>query len=106
MNIYFKSSIFKSAATVQTGLQFTYFTAFFANAYMPELRAFYIQNDKKIGNYIYADFYVTLKVKRATLFFKASHLNSYLENYSYYNAPHYPSRDARFYFGASWRFYN
>ena len=106
MNIYFKSNIFKSAATVQTGLQFTYFTAFYADAYMPELRAFYLQNDKKIGNYIYADFYVTLKVKRATLFFKAAHLNSYLGNYSYYNAPHYPSRDARFYFGVSWRFYN
>ncbi len=106
INIFFKSNLFKDAATVQTGLQFTYFTSYFADAYMPELRAFYLQNDKKIGNYLYADFYLTLKVKRAALFFKASHLNSYLGNYSYYNAPHYPSRDARFYFGISWRFYN
>lgn len=106
MNIYFKSNIFKDAATVQTGFQFTYFTAYYANAYMPELRAFYLQNEKKIGNYLYADFYLTLKVKRATMFFKAAHLNSYLGNYSYYNAPHYPTRDARFYFGVSWRFYN
>ena len=105
LNIYFKSTIFKKAGTIQTGFQFTYFTSYFADAYMPELRAFHLQNNKEIGNYLYADFYLTLNVKRANLFFKAAHLNSYLGNYSYYNAPHYPSRDARFYFGISWRFY-
>lgn len=105
MNIYFKSSIFKNAATVQTGFQFTYYSSYFADAYMPELRAFYLQNEKEIGNYVYADFYITLNVKRAILFFKAAHLNSYLADYRYYNSPHYPTRDARFYFGVSWRFH-
>lgn len=106
MNIYFKSNIFKDAATVQLGLQFHYFTSYLADAYMPEIRAFYLQNEKMIGNYLYADFYLSLKVKRAILFFKAAHLNSYLGNFTYYNAPHYPSRDASFYFGISWRFHN
>jgi hypothetical protein len=106
LNIYFRSTIFKDAATVQTGFQINYYTAFYADAYMPELRAFYLQNDKKIGNYVFADFYVSLNVKRAILFFKAAHLNSYLGDYRYYNTPHYPGRDARFYFGVSWRFYN
>lgn len=105
MNIYFKSGIFKNAATVQTGFQLTYFSSYFADAYMPELRAFYLQNEKEIGNYIYADFYLTLNVKRAILFFKLAHLNSYLGDYRYYNSPHYPARDARFYFGVSWRFH-
>lgn len=105
MNIYFKSSIFKKAATVQTGFQFTYYTSYFADAYMPELRAFHLQNEKEIGNYVYADFYLTLNVKRAILFFKAAHLNSYIGDYRYYNSPHYPTRDARFYFGISWRFH-
>ena len=105
MNIYFKSSIFKDAAIVQTGFQFFYFSSFYADAYMPEMRAFYLQNEKQIGNYVFADFYLTLNVKRAILFFKMAHINSYLRNYSYYSAPHYPSRDARFYFGVSWRFH-
>jgi hypothetical protein len=104
MNIYFRSNIFKDAATVQTGLQFTYFSSYYADAYMPELRAFYLQNEKKIGDYVFADFYLTLNVKRAVMFFKIAHLNGYLGNYHYYSAPHYPSRDARFYFGISWRF--
>jgi len=105
-NIYFRSPVFKRAATVQIGFQFHYFTNYYADAYMPELRAFYQQNEKIIGNYIYADVYLTLEVKRAQLFIKYSHLNSYFGNYTYYLAPHYPARDARFYFGATWRFHD
>jgi hypothetical protein len=106
LDLYFKSPVFKKAGTLQTGFQFNYFTSFYADAYMPELRAFHIQNEKKIGNYLFADFYVTLQVKTARLFFKAANLTSYLGNYTYYLAPHYPARDARFYFGISWRFHD
>jgi len=105
LNIYFRSKIFKEAATLQTGFQISYYSSFYADAYMPELRAFYLQNEKKIGNYPFADFYLTLNVKRAILFFKIAHVNGYFGDYRYYNAPHYPARDARFYFGVSWRFY-
>ncbi|MFK5855713.1 MAG: hypothetical protein QM503_06245, partial [Bacteroidota bacterium] len=71
-----------------------------------ELRLFYIQNDKKIGNYPYADFYVTLMVKRARLFVRMAHFNGYFGDYRYYLAPNYPAQDARVYFGASWRFHD
>ncbi len=106
MDIYFRSFIFKKAAVLQTGFQFTYFSEFYADAYMPELRLFYLQNDKKIGNYPYADFYVTLMVKQVRLFLRMAHFNGYFGNYRYYLAPNYPAQDARFYFGASWRFHN
>ncbi len=106
IDMYFRSPIFKKAAILQTGFQITYFSDFYANAYMPALREFYIQNEVKIGNYPYADFYLTLMVKRARLFFKMAHFNSYFGNYDYFLAPHYPARDARFYFGASWRFHD
>ncbi len=106
LDLYFKSPVFKKAGTLQTGFQFNYFTLFYADAYMPELRAFHLQSEKKIGDYIFADFYVTLKVKTARLFFKAANLTSYLGNYTYYLAPHYPGRDARFYFGINWRFHD
>ena len=106
LNIYFKSSIFKKAATIQTGFQLRYFTSYYANAYMPELRAFYLQNKKEIGNYLWADVYITLKVQRARLFVKMSNFTSYFEGYKYWLAPHYPDRDARFYFGVSWRFHD
>jgi len=106
MNLYFKSPVFKRAATLQTGFQLRYFTAYYANAYMPELRAFYLQNDVQIGNYLWADFYLTLKVQRARLFFKIANVTGYFEGNNYWLAPHYPDRDARFYFGVTWRFHD
>ncbi|MBC8321213.1 MAG: hypothetical protein H8E34_10860 [Bacteroidetes bacterium] len=106
MDIYFRSAIFKHAAILQTGFQVTYFSEYYADAYMPELRLFYTQNNIKIGNYPYLDFYFTLMVKRARMFFKIAHFNSYLGDYRYYLAPNYPARDARFYLGVSWRFHD
>ncbi len=106
MDIYFNSAIFKKAATIQTGFQLYYFSKYKANAYMPEFRAFYIQNEKEIGNYIYADVYLTLKVKTARISFKLANFGSYLGIYKYYLAPHYPARDARFYLNVSWGFFN
>jgi hypothetical protein len=106
LNLFFKSPLFKNAATIQTGFQLYYFNEFYADGYNPALRVFHIQNDKSIGNYVFADVYVTLLVKTARLFLKYAHFNSLLGNYNYYLAPHYPDRDARFYFGINWRFHN
>jgi len=105
MDIFFKNKIFKKAALLQTGFQLTYFTSYYANAYMPALRAFYIQNEQEIGNFLIADVYLTLEVKRARLFMKYAHFNSSFSPQDYYLSPNYPARDARFYFGVSWRFY-
>jgi len=105
-DIFFKSPVFKRAATLQVGFEVSYFTSFYANAYMPALRDWYVQNNQKIGNYLFADVYLTLKVKAARMFVKYAHFNSLLGNYNYYLAPGYPARDARFYFGISWRFHN
>jgi len=106
LNVFFRSPVFKNAATVQTGIQFRYFTEFLAYGYMPELRAFYLQDNSKIGNYLWADVYVTLKIQRARIFLKMANVTGYFEGYKYFTAPHYPDRDARFYFGVSWRFHD
>ncbi len=106
LNTYFKSKVFKNAATLQTGIQWRYFTAYYADAYMPELRQFYLQNKQKIGNYLSADFYLTLKVKSARLFVKAVNLPGYFMGYNYFSSPHYPGADPGFNFGVYWKFYN
>ena len=106
LNMFFKTPVFKKAATVQTGVQLRYFTEFFAYGYMPELRAFYTQDDVKIGNYVWADLYVIIKVQRARIFLKMANITGYFEGYHYFLAPHYPDRDPRFYFGVSWRFHD
>jgi len=71
---------------------------------MPALRQFYLQNEKKTGNYIYADFFINCKIQRVRFFVKYQHFNAGLMGYNYYMIPHYPMQDAAFKFGMSWIF--
>ncbi len=107
MNIFFKKWIFKHAARLQTGIQLSYFTSYYADAYMPELRAFYTQHDKKIGDYLYLDLYASMKIKSFRFFVQGKNTLGLLgKNYHYYNSPGYPGADAGFYLGISWKLYN
>ncbi len=105
LNTYFRTPVFKNAATLQTGIQWKFFTSYYADAYMPELRQFYLQNETEIGNYLIADFYVTLKIKRARIFVKAVNIPGYFMGYNYFSSPHYPARDPGFNFGVFWKFF-
>lgn len=106
MNLFFKKMVFKGAARLQTGFQLSYFTSYYADSYMPELRAFYIQHDKKIGDYLYLDAYASLKIKSFRFFLQGKNLLGFLGNNYYYNSPGYPGADGGFYLGVSWKLYN
>ena len=106
MNFYYHTPAFHHAATFQGGFQLKYFTRYFADAYMPEMRTFYVQNQTEIGNYLFADAYLTLKIKRARIFVKANNFTGYFEGYNYFSSPHYPAQDPGFYLGVSWKFFN
>ncbi len=107
MDLFFKKWIFKHAAHLQTGIQLSYFTSYYADAYMPELRAFYSQHNKKIGDYLYLDIYGSMKIKSFRFFLQGKNMLGLLgKNYHYYNSPGYPGADAGFYLGVSWKLYN
>ena len=106
MNLFFKKWIFKGAAHLQTGVQLSYFTSYYADAYMPELRAFYTQHNKKIGDYLYLDAYASMKIKSFRFFLQGRNLLGFLGNNYYYNTPGYPGADGGFYLGVSWKLYN
>ena len=106
-NFFFKRWIFKGAAHLQTGIQLSYFTAYYADAYMPELRAFYLQHKTKIGNYLYVDLYATMKIKTFRFFLQGKNVLGFVEkNKRYYNTPGYPGFDGGFYLGIAWKLYN
>ncbi len=107
INLYFNRWVFKGAAHLQTGFQLSYFSSYYADAYMPELRAFYLQNKTKIGDYLYLDAYATLKIKSFRFFLQGKNLLGFLANQKhYYNTPGYPGRDGGFYLGIAWKLYN
>jgi len=106
LTVYYSQPLFKGAATLQPGLSFFYNTFYYADAYMPATRSFYLQDNKNIGNYIYMDVFINLKIQRARLFVMYSNFNSFFMGRNYYTTPHYPMQDAAFRFGVTWRFHD
>ena len=104
--IYFTQDLFHSAATIQPGLNFFYNTAYAANGYMPATRSFYLQDKKQIGNYIYMDVFLSVKIQHARIFIMYSHFNAGFMEKTYYMVQDYPMQDAAFKFGVSWRFFD
>jgi hypothetical protein len=105
-SIYFIQPLFHNAALLQPGLNFYYNTMYYADAYMPATRSFYLQDSKQIGNYIYMDVFLNVKIQRARIFLAYNHFNASFMDHTYYTVPHYPMQDAAFKFGISWRFFD
>ncbi|MBE0648192.1 MAG: hypothetical protein IH596_10440 [Bacteroidales bacterium] len=104
--IYFTQPLFKGAAVVQPGLNFFYNTKYYADSYMPASHMFFLQDKKEIGNYLYMDVFVNVKIQRARFFLAYSHFNASFMGRTYFMVPSYPMQDAAFKFGVSWRFHD
>jgi len=106
LSIYYTKDLFKQAAILQTGIDAIYNTSYYAYDYMPATRSFYIQNSKELGNYVYADIFLNLQIKRARLFVKYVNFGYLFKYYNYYTTPSYPMKDGGLRFGISWMFYD
>lgn len=101
---YYQNDLFKKKLRLQVGVEVSYATAYFANAYNPAISEFHIQNDKMIGNYPFIDVFLNIRVKKLRAFFKIEHLNAGWLGYTYYHIPHYPVNDLSWKFGVNWAF--
>ncbi len=107
-SVYYKNRFFKNHLQIQTGVTFKYFSSFYSFGYHPVLGDYFLQREKKIGDFSLIDFFFNFKVKRFRFYFKAEHLNALWEKTSphYYAAPEYPIRDFNLRFGINWIFFN
>lgn len=105
-SVYADFKLFHNVLHTQVGVDVRYHTAYKADGYDPVLGAFFRQNDVEVGNYLWADFFINLQVKRASIYAKAAHLNSFLEEHSYFMLPNYPSKQFGFFFGITWKFFD
>ncbi|MBQ6069032.1 MAG: hypothetical protein IJK84_05970 [Bacteroidales bacterium] len=105
-SIYTDFYLFGRVLHTQIGVDLRYHTLFKADTYDPTLGVFFRQNDTDVGNYLWADFFVNLQIKRASIYAKAGHLNSYLEQQAHCIIPGYPSKQFGLYFGLTWKFFD
>ncbi len=104
--IYFKSLIFKGAVNFRSGFIFRYNTGYKASTYMPATGVFYVQEQTRIGDYLYIDYFMKFGIKTATLFIMVEHLNAGLGDRNYFMTPNYPMPSRAFKFGLSWNFFD
>lgn len=104
--LYYTDNWFKKALFIQTGLTLNYFTEYLANDYNPVIGDFYMQTDRKIGNFPMVDFFINAKVKNTRIYLKAEHFNSLFSENKFYSAPSYPYRDFIVRFGLVWNFFS
>ena len=103
--IVFSTQMFKKALYLQTGLNFQFFSKYYADRYSGLIGEFASQNDRKIGEYPRLDFFINAKVQQTRIFFKFEHFNSHKSGYNYYSAPFTPYKDSVIRFGLVWNFF-
>ena len=106
LKIGYSQSIFKKAATLQPSMTVTYFTKYYADAYMPATRTFYLQDEVMVGNYPYIDLNLAINVKQADIYVQYSNMFLLTGNYDAFIAPHYPMRGSKIFIGINWRLFN
>lgn len=105
-SIYYEGKWFRKVVDVQLGFDISFHTSYYADAYMPALGHYYIQNEKLIGNYPFVDFFFNMKIKHARIFFKSEHVNAGFMGGNYFLAPHMPGPDRSLKVGIKWMFFD
>ena len=105
LKVGYSQPVFHKAATLLPSLTVRYFTKYYADAYMPATRTFYLQNDVEIGNFPFIDLSLAIKVKTAHIYVSYSNMFLLTGNRNSFIAPHYPMRDSRIFIGINWRLF-
>lgn len=108
-NLYLKFRIAR-VLSVELGGCMTYFTAYEAPDYLPQIGQFAVQTNGnstvRIGNYPFVDVYANMHLKRARFFIAMNHVNASSGSKDYFLTPHYPTNTRVLRVGVSWNFYN
>lgn len=105
-SVLFESHTKNNTGTFCSGIEFRYYSSFYANGYRPESGVFYLQDSLQVGKYPIISALAMLKLKRARLFVKAENLYEVISGLDDFSVPHYPMANMRLILGISWRFFD
>jgi hypothetical protein len=104
---WYQNELFKKVLKLQIGLDFYYFTSYFADSFMPATGLFHNQNISEVGNYPFLDAFVNLKLKRTRFTIQYTNaLSELLPEANYFMAYRHPNFGASLKFGLAWTFYD
>ncbi len=102
---YYSQELFRKALFFQTGVTFNYFTSYYGNEYNPVIGEFFVQNQKKIGDFTNFDFFFNARIQRTRVYLTLEHFNAELSGYNYLSSPNNPYGDFIIRFGLVWNFF-
>lgn len=102
---FYEGVWFNNYMPVQFGVDVTWQSAYFANAYDPITQQFHLQNDFEMKSFVAADLFFTFQAKKLRIFAKMTHINQPAEN-GYFATPFYPGQKRVFDIGCRWLFFD
>jgi len=97
LNVQYKKLLY-----MQFGIDVQHQSAYYADAYMPVMQQFHLQDRYEIPAFVQGDAYVTLRINRVRLFFKMQNVTQGLLNSNYYTAYLHPAMARSFGYGVRW----
>lgn len=106
-NMYLHFKAFR-VLDLQIGVDCDYYTSYKGYAYQPATMAFRVQGEDavSIGNFPFANLYVTAKLYKVRFYVMWSHFNQGFFAKGYFSLPHYPVNPRNLQFGLSVDFAN
>ncbi len=100
---YAEGYLFKKALYMQLGFDAHYKSDYYADAYMPAIGQFHLQDNFLVRGYPVVDVFANARVGRVRIVAKMSHVNQGLVfGDGYFTTPYYPGQRRTFGFGVIW----
>lgn len=100
----YRFSMFAGKITAIGGVVVHGRTKAYLDEYMPVTRVFYHTSLAPVGNYVWADPFLTFLLKKTRFMLKYEHASAWLAGFGQYALPGYPMQDPTIRFAVSWRF--
>lgn len=102
----YQFKIFRNRLHILIGGDLMYNTMYYADAYNPIMHQFYRQDNEQVGNYLYFDMNLTMRVERIAFYVRGGNLLSGVFSYKYFTTPFYPMQGRNVELGITWKFYD
>lgn len=102
---FWRGEWFGDLVPVEVGVSAHGRTAYYANAYAPEIQQFYLQDDTKIFGYVAADLFINMQIDKFFLMLKWTHFNQPQDD-GYFVTPNYPGQRKVIDIGVKWMFFD
>lgn len=104
--VYYADSYKEEKATIETGIEVNWKSAYQADGYDPATQQFFVQKNFMVYAYPVVELFFNFRIKTFRGFLKVVHLNQGIPSEGYFVTPLYPGQMRSIDFGISWSLFD